>query len=76
MALVLEAYYGNDKITASKIKYKGINMQVTGLAIVGIIGGFIASWTAIGVGELIALYLLFIYRTSIETAIATGVLPS
>ncbi len=51
-------------------------MQVTGLAIVGIIGGFIASWTAIGVGELIALYLLFIYRTSIETAIATGVLPS
>jgi hypothetical protein len=33
----------------------------------------VTGWTAIGVGEVIALYLLFIYRLKIEVAIATGV---
>ncbi|MDG1485948.1 MAG: sulfite exporter TauE/SafE family protein [Porticoccaceae bacterium] len=37
------------------------------------VGGLVTGWTAIGVGEVIALYLLFIYRLKIEVAIATGV---
>jgi uncharacterized membrane protein YfcA len=36
-------------------------------------GGLITAWTAIAVGEFVALYLLFVYRVRIETAIGTGV---
>ena len=38
-----------------------------------LVGGLVTGWTAIGVGEVIALYLLFVYRLKIEVAIATGV---
>jgi len=36
-------------------------------------GGLITGWTAIGVGEVVALYLLFVYRLKVDVAIATGV---
>ena len=36
-------------------------------------GGLITGWTAIGVGELVALYLLFFYRLKLDKAIGTGV---
>jgi len=37
------------------------------------IGGLITGWTAIGVGEVVALYLLFVYRLNVDVAIGTGV---
>lgn len=37
------------------------------------LGGLITGWTAIGVGEVVALYLLFFYRLRLEVAIGTGV---
>jgi len=36
-------------------------------------GGLITGWTAIGVGEVVALYLLFLYRLKLDIAIGTGV---
>ncbi|MEW8026939.1 MAG: sulfite exporter TauE/SafE family protein [Candidatus Thiodiazotropha sp.] len=37
------------------------------------VGGLVTAWTAIGIGEVVALYLLFIYRVRIDSAIGTGV---
>jgi len=37
------------------------------------VGGLITGWTAIGVGEVVVLYLLFVYKLKIDVAIATGV---
>ena len=73
LALVLEGFYGNYGTARSEIEYKGIDAKLVGLVVIGAIGGIITSWIAIGVGELIALYLLLVYRTRVETAIATGV---
>ena len=36
-------------------------------------GGLITGWTAIGVGEVVALYLLFFYKLRLDIAIGTGV---
>ncbi len=36
-------------------------------------GGMVTAWTAIGIGEVVALYLLFVYRIRIDVAIGTGV---
>ena len=36
-------------------------------------GGLVTAWTAIGIGEVVALYLLFVYRVRVESAIGTGV---
>ena len=37
------------------------------------LGGLVTGWTAIGVGEVVALYLLFFYRLRLDIAIGTGV---
>jgi uncharacterized membrane protein YfcA len=36
-------------------------------------GGLVTGWTAIGVGEVVALYLLFFYKLKLDKAIGTGV---
>ena len=41
--------------------------------VICIFGGLINSWASIGIGEVVALYLMFIYRVRIDYAIATGV---
>lgn len=48
-------------------------IKLIGLIITGVAGGLITAWTAIGVGEFIALYLLLVYRVSFQVAIGTGV---
>jgi len=42
-------------------------------AISAFAGGLMTGWTAIGVGEVVALYLLFFYRLKLDIAIGTGV---
>ena len=41
--------------------------------LVCVAGGLINSWASIGIGEVVALYLMFVYRMRIDYAIATGV---
>lgn len=41
--------------------------------LVAFAGGLVTGWTAIGVGEVVALYLLFFYRLRLDIAIGTGV---
>ena len=41
--------------------------------LVAFAGGLVTGWTAIGVGEVVALYLLFFYRLRLDKAIGTGV---
>ena len=36
-------------------------------------GGIITAWVSLGIGEVVALWLLFVHRLRIETAIGTGV---
>ena len=50
---------------------KPLELVVFGLACIA--GGLITAWVSIGVGEVIALWLLFRHRTRIEKAIGTGV---
>ena len=48
-------------------------LPLVGYTITAVAGGLVTAWTAIGVGEFVALYLMFVYRIRIETAIGTGV---
>jgi uncharacterized membrane protein YfcA len=41
--------------------------------LVAFTGGLVTGWTAIGVGEIVALYLLFFYQLRLDKAIGTGV---
>lgn len=50
-----------------------LNYQLIGFWLSAFAGGLITGWTAIGVGEVVALYLLFFYRLSLDIAIGTGV---
>lgn len=50
-----------------------LNYQLIGFCLSAFAGGLITGWTAIGVGEVVALYLLFFYRLSLDIAIGTGV---
>jgi uncharacterized membrane protein YfcA len=47
--------------------------KALGLFISAFFGGLVTAWTAIGIGEFVALYLLFFYRLKFEVAIGTGV---
>ena len=44
-----------------------------GFAVACAAGGVLNAWISIGIGEVVALYLLFVYRIRMDYAIATGV---
>lgn len=50
-----------------------LNATTIFFGIATFVGGLITGWTAIGVGEIVALYLLFFYRLKLDVAIGTGV---
>lgn len=71
VAVMLEIKYGqfshnHDIINDSLLK-------AVLFAVAAFLGGIVTAWTAIGIGEVVALYLLFVYRIRIEAAIGTGV---
>lgn len=69
--VILEIKFGNTALGSAAdfgMDYKGI-----GYLLITFCGGMITAWTAIAVGEFVAVYLLFVYRVRIEMAIATGV---
>ena len=47
--------------------------RVSVLFVLAAFAGLVTGWTAIGVGEVVALYLLFFYRLRLDIAIGTGV---
>lgn len=70
-ALVLEISL---KVTdqQQKVNFR-LNITSIFYAFVAFAGGLVTGWTAIGVGEMVALYLLFFYRLRLDKAIGTGV---
>lgn len=71
IAIILEMQFGhkygqNDAVFHSRVR-------MVGLATFSALGGLLTAWTAIGIGEIVALYLLFVYKRPIEVAIGTGV---
>lgn len=71
VAIVLEMMFGHKYGQTDEV-YNS-RARLLGLVIFSALGGLLTAWTAIGIGEIVALYLLFVYKRSIEMAIATGV---
>lgn len=70
-ALVLEIRL---KVTDPQPKANfSLNAASSFYALTALGGGLVTGWTAIGVGEVVALYLLFFYRLRLDKAIGTGV---
>jgi uncharacterized membrane protein YfcA len=71
VVIVLEIKYGersHDTEIHNDSRYKTMFFWLACL-----FGGVVTAWTAIGIGEVVALYLLFVYKIRIESAIGTGV---
>ena len=70
-ALVLEIRL---KVTDPQVKANfSLNRVSVFYGLLALVGGLVTGWTAIGVGEVVALYLLFFYRLRLDKAIGTGV---
>jgi uncharacterized membrane protein YfcA len=70
VALVLEFRFGSG---AQNERIARWDWRLLGYVVALFIGGMVTAWTAIGVGEFAAVYLLFVYGIRIEVSIATGV---
>jgi uncharacterized membrane protein YfcA len=70
-ALALEMRFG-DRQVLLRIEQRS-RLRDIGYAVACLAGGVVTAWVSIGIGEVVALYLLFVYRIRIEGAIATGV---
>ena len=70
VALWLELRFGSGQreTTMSTDAPRAIAFALACLA-----GGVLNAWVSIGIGEVVALYLLFVYRIRMDHAIATGV---
>lgn len=71
IALIMEMKYKEASGSGSFLPV--FNRSSLFFVICAFIGGLITGWTAIGVGEVVALYLLFVYRLNVDVAIGTGV---
>lgn len=70
-ALIVEMRLkGSSEHTAAKFS---VNRVSVFFVLSAFAGGLVTAWTAIGVGEVVALYLLFFYRLRLDIAIGTGV---
>ena len=70
-ALIVEMRLkGSSEYTAAKFS---VNRVSVFFVLSAFAGGLVTAWTAIGVGEVVALYLLFFYRLRLDIAIGTGV---
>ncbi|MDH3686431.1 MAG: sulfite exporter TauE/SafE family protein [Myxococcales bacterium] len=70
-ALALEMRFG-DRQVLLRVEARSFTRDA-GYALACLVGGVLTAWVSIGIGEVVALYLLFVYRIRIEAAIATGV---
>ena len=71
LVVIIEMRFGaqDDK---HKIE-KSLIVQTVCYVILCLTGGIVTAWISIGIGEVVALYLLLVYKIRIETAIGTGV---
>ena len=70
-AIMLEIYFGKGSQEHSIKTLK--DLRLPGYILATFLGGVLTAWTAIGVGEVVALYLLFIYKVRMDISIGTGV---
>lgn len=71
LVIIIEMYLARTSVHSQAIF--ALDVRLAGYVLFSIFGGLFTAWTAIGVGEFIALYLLLVYRVRIEQCIATGV---
>ena len=71
VVMALEARFGKDG-TGSRVMNPTRLDQACFFAVC-IFGGLITAWVSLGIGEVVALWLLFRHRLRVETAIGTGV---
>lgn len=70
-AIMLEIYFGKG---SQELSIKTLwDLKLPGFIIATFFGGILTAWTAIGVGEVVALYLLFVYKIRMDISIGTGV---
>ena len=69
-ALILDETKNSREQQAAKFV---LNVTAVFFVFSAFFGGLITGWTAIGVGEVVALYLMFFYRLRLDIAIGTGV---
>ncbi len=70
-AIMLEIYFGKGSQETGIKTLK--DLRLPGFVVATFFGGILTAWTAIGVGEVVALYLLFIYKIRMDISIGTGV---
>ena len=71
VVMAIEARYGKDGV-GTRVSQPSWGDQI-GFVTVCVFGGLITAWVSLGIGEVVALWLLFRHRLRIETAIGTGV---
>ncbi len=71
LGLIVEMKFGERQ---HGLRIQGDSILRAGVfAVACFFGGLINSWVSLGIGEVVALYLLFVYRIRIDLAVATGV---
>lgn len=71
LAFVVEMRFGAGQHRIAVEDRSPAKVVVAALAYLG--GGLVTAWVSIGIGEVVALVLLFVYGVRIDRAIATGV---
>jgi len=69
--ILIEIRYGD--LSHDLIIKKDSFLKLSLYILVCFIGGMVTAWTAVCIGEAVALYMLLVYRIRTETAIGTGV---
>ncbi|MEE8059158.1 MAG: sulfite exporter TauE/SafE family protein [Pseudomonadales bacterium] len=69
--ILLEIRYS--KISQEVAVAKRGDIKLAGFLITTGAGGLITAWCGIGIGEFVVLYMLLVYKVTIEVSIATGV---
>ena len=70
-AVTLEIRFGS-RADAEQMPSLG-PLDLLGFGIASLLGGIVTAWVSLGIGEVVALYLVFRHRVRIEKAIGTGV---
>ncbi len=70
LGLLVEIIYIN---RVSKVNLNDSNHSTVEFSVWALLGGLITAWTSIGIGEVVALWMLFRAKQSIVNSVATGV---
>ena len=71
IVVLLEHYYGSE--AKRRCIEEDTLLKAVMFLLLCFIGGLVTAWISIGVGEVVAVYLLVVYRLRIDSSIASGV---